>query len=82
MENCRRIAQAREKTRAALQAQGFEVLQSQTNFLFARHPALSSAQLQAALRTRGILIRRWDAPRIAQWSRITIGTAEQMEAFV
>ena len=36
----------------------------------------------AALRERGILVRRWDAPRIADWLRITVGSQAEMEALV
>ena len=70
------------KTTQALRARGFTVLDSQTNFVFARCGFMGAAALQDALRARGFLVRRWNAPRIADWLRITIGTQAQMEALV
>ena len=53
-----------------------------TNFVFARCGFMDAAALQRALRVWGFLVRRWDAPRIADWCRITIGTQAQMEALI
>ena len=36
----------------------------------------------AGLRERGVLCRHYDALRIRDWLRITIGTHEEMEAFL
>ena len=58
------------------------VLDSLTNFVFARCGFMDAAALQEALRGRGFLVRRWNAPRIADWLRITIGTQGQMEALI
>ena len=33
----------------------------------------------AALRERAILVRRWDAPRIGDYLRITVGTVAQTD---
>ena len=38
--------------------------------------------LYKELKKNGILVRHFDAPRIANWLRITIGTPEQMQALV
>ncbi len=61
---------------------GFEVLPSQANFVFVRHPAHDAAALAAALRSRAVLVRHFDRPRIAQYLRISIGTREQCSALV
>ena len=63
-------------------ALGFEVLPSRTNFLFARSPKIDGGQLYRELKTRGILVRHFTNPRIAQFNRITIGTPDQMEALL
>ena len=34
------------------------------------------------MKKSGILVRHFDAPRIQNWLRITIGTSEQMKIFV
>ncbi len=77
--NCRLIMQARQEVTQGLQAMGFEVLPSLGNFVFARPPRMDAGALQRALAERGILVRHWDAPRIAQWLRITVGTQAQMQ---
>ena len=81
-KNCRTIIRTREKTRKALEKLGFEVTDSKANFLFARHPGISGGELYAKLKERGILVRHFDAERIRDYNRISIGTEEQMEALV
>ena len=69
----------RERTAAGLTARGFDVLPSQANFVFARHPDLSGEAALAGLRAQGILVRRFGQERIADWLRISIGTAEECD---
>ena len=65
---------------ARLAELGFEVLPSQANFVFARHPDKDGGDLYRSLKAKGVLVRHFDAPRIKDFLRITIGTPEQMEA--
>jgi len=74
-----KIQSARAWSVDALQKLGFEVLPSKANFIFARHPAVSGAELYSELRRRGILVRHFTKERIKDYIRITIGTQEQME---
>jgi histidinol-phosphate aminotransferase len=67
---------------AQMQALGFEVLPSQANFIFTRHPQRDGAQLAAALRERAILVRHFKLPRIDQFLRITIGTDDECAQLV
>ncbi len=53
-----------------------------TNFIFARFPAVSGGELYARLKECGILVRHFEAPRTADWLRITIGSGTEMEQFV
>ncbi|HET7795945.1 MAG TPA: histidinol-phosphate transaminase [Rhizobacter sp.] len=77
------VIASRERLATALRALGFEVLPSQANFLFARHPAHRGEALAAALRERHILVRRFNQPaRIADYLRISIGTDAHCEALV
>ncbi|MBQ2719633.1 MAG: histidinol-phosphate transaminase [Clostridia bacterium] len=80
--NCRAIIKTRAYTAGALGGLGFEVIPSLTNFLFVRHPSISGADLYTALRERGILVRHFTSPRIADYNRITVGSQEEMEALV
>ncbi|MGX8699232.1 MAG: histidinol-phosphate transaminase [bacterium] len=77
--NCAAIAENRTCLAAALRELGFAVTDSKANFLFVSHPALPGDGLYRALREKGILVRRWSAPRIRDWTRITIGTRAEME---
>ena len=48
-------------------------------FLFARHPDLDGGALYRRLKELGVLVRHFDAPRIADYNRITVGSREQMD---
>ena len=58
------------------------VLDSRSNFLFASTDRKDGGTLYKELKKNGILVRHFDAPRIQNWLRITIGTSEQMQRFV
>jgi histidinol-phosphate aminotransferase len=77
-----RVIATRERVSTELTALGFELVPSSANFVFTRHPAVKGAALFAALRERGILTRRWNAPRIADYLRVSIGTDADMDAFL
>ena len=74
--SCRKVIAARETLAQQLGTMGFQVLPSRTNFVFARHPDSDAAELARGLREQGILVRHFDAPRIDQFLRITVGTPE------
>jgi len=76
------VVASRERLCAELAALGFEVLPSQANFVFARHPAHAGAALARALRQRDIVVRHFAKPRIDPWLRITVGTPQQCAALV
>ncbi len=82
-----------EKTRAAIIATrtalvdalhdlGFEVLPSLANFVLARHPTCDADDLQAGLRARHVIVRHFEAARIDQFLRITVGTDEQCASLI
>jgi len=81
-ECVQKVIATRERTYRALTELGMTVLPSKTNFLFARPNALPGREVFAALRARGILVRRWDDPTICDWLRISIGTDEEMDVLV
>jgi len=82
LANCKTIIENREYTVAELKKLGFELTESRANFVFAEHEKIGGATLYAELRARGILVRHFNAPRISNRLRITIGSKEQMEALV
>ncbi len=75
-----KIIATREAAKQRLREMGFTLTDSQSNFLFASHPAMPAGEIFAALKARDIYVRHWDQPRIGNFLRITIGTPEQMEA--
>ena len=82
-QNVKKICATRERVTAALVKLGFFVYPSQTNFVFARPPAPTTAQHWfEELRKRNVLVRWWDADRIRDFVRVSIGTDEEMERFV
>ncbi|BAK78510.1 histidinol-phosphate aminotransferase [Pseudogulbenkiania sp. NH8B] len=78
----RAVMASRAALTAGLAALGFEVLPSAANFVFARHPGHDAATLAAALRGEGIIVRHFNAPRIAQFLRITVGTDAECQALL
>jgi histidinol-phosphate aminotransferase len=61
---------------------GFDVLPSQANFLFVRHPRFDARLLAAGLRDAKILVRHFARPRVEQYLRISVGTEEQAACLV
>lgn len=76
--NCRAVMENRAYAAKRMQDMGFTMTDSQTNFLFAKHAKISGKALYTALRERGILVRHFDKPRLADYNRITIGSHAQM----
>ena len=76
------IRQTRAWTVGELENLGFTVLPSQANFVFAKHQQLPGETLYRKLKENGILVRWFDADRIRDYVRITIGSMEQMETLV
>jgi len=74
-----KIVKTRESTVSRLSEMGFLMTHSCANFIFAKLPGVSGYELYSALKARGILVRHFSKPRIADYVRITIGTDEQMD---
>jgi histidinol-phosphate aminotransferase len=82
MANCRTVAATRERVKTQLRELGFTVTDSKANFLFAAHPTVSGEALYQGLRARGILVRHFSTPTIANYNRITVGTDAEMDALI
>ncbi len=81
-QNCQAVIQNREYTTAELEKMGFSVLPSRANFVFATCPKIGGKKLYLRLKDKGILVRHFDKPRLKEYNRITIGSREQMDAFL
>ena len=82
VENSKTIQANRAYTTAELDKLDFETLPSVTNFIFTRCRKVDGGTLYRELKARGVLVRHWDKPEIADWLRVTIGTREQMDIFL
>jgi histidinol-phosphate aminotransferase len=78
----RRIIATRARVAAELTARHITVIPSAANFLFIRFPRVSGAAAFAALREKGILVRRFDRDRIADFLRVSVGTDADMDRFL
>ncbi|GAA0242890.1 histidinol-phosphate transaminase [Marinomonas primoryensis] len=80
-EICDKTIATREQSVKDLEALGFNVLPSATNFVFVTHPEKDAEKIYLALKDQGILVRYFgNKPRIGNYLRITIGTNEEMAA--
>lgn len=77
-----KVMATRERTTEELQAIGFRVLPSKANFIFITHPTVPAQQLFADLREKGVLVRYFNQPRIDNYLRVSIGTDQEMDAFL
>lgn len=75
--NAEKIKASRSSLMAALGRMGFELWPSQANFVFCRPPGGDARRLYLGLKDRGVLVRYWDRPRLADKLRITVGTEQQ-----
>jgi histidinol-phosphate aminotransferase len=80
--NRRKVMASRETLTAGLTQLGFEVVPSQANFVFARHPSFAGADLALRLREKKILVRHFPKARIDQYLRITVGSDVQVATLI
>ncbi|MDD6619730.1 MAG: histidinol-phosphate transaminase [Eubacteriales bacterium] len=76
---CKRIIDTRERFTKEMKELGFKLLDSSTNFIFATHSDLSMKDMFEHLKTKNVFIRYFSLPRIDNYTRITIGTDEEMD---
>ncbi|WP_261343806.1 histidinol-phosphate transaminase [Bythopirellula goksoeyrii] len=81
-ENRAAILATRERLTNELRSLGFECVDSQANFVWCRHPRHDSAQLYRDLKSVGVLVRYMNYPHWGEGLRITVGTDDQIEAFL
>lgn len=79
---CKKVIKTRERVTLELEKLGFDVLDSQTNFIFATHNEHNMKSLFKYLKTQKVFIRYFSLPRIENYVRITIGTNEEMDIFL
>jgi len=75
-----KVIAAREMFTEGLRELGFRVLDSKANFVFACHEKKQGGDLYRQLKEEGVLVRYYNAPRIDNWIRVSIGTMDDMKA--
>lgn len=80
--NAEKIKDSRSQMVEELQKLGFYVLPSQANFLLAQSPNGKAKSLYEMLKERGILVRYFNQPQLADKLRITIGTPQQNQTLI
>ncbi len=81
-KNVRRIRATRERVSQRLTQMGWQVLPSQTNFLWARPAAQSASEWFEYLRAHKIYVRYFSGAAVREYVRITVGTDAEMDAFL
>ncbi len=82
VENRSAILSTRQKLTEQLRSLGFDCVDSQANFVWCQHPRFESAQLYRDLKSVGVLVRYMNYPDWGDGLRITVGTDDQIEAFL
>ena len=77
-ETVAKIKATRERVKKELLELGFHFPDSGANFIFASHESCPAKELFEALKKEDIYVRYFDAPRISNYLRITVGTDEEM----
>ena len=81
-ETVGKVMKTRERVTSELRALGFEVLDSETNFIFLTHNNYDMKDMFEYLKTRKVFIRYFSLPRIDKYVRVTIGTDGEMDRFL
>lgn len=81
--NVQAIVETRKVVAGKLSELGFEVCDSQTNFLWVKPPSMTAKTLFQELRKKNIIVRYFgNDERTKDYLRITVGTAPQMFKFL
>ena len=77
-----KVVATRERFVEAIKPLGFTCLESSANFVFATHDTIPARDIFEAAKKAHIYVRYFDKPRIDNYLRRSIGTDEEMDAFV
>ena len=80
--NAQKVMATRARVTKALEKIDFTVVPSCANFVFARHASVPGKTIYEEMLKRFVLIRHFDNPAITDYNRISIGSDEQMDAFL
>jgi histidinol-phosphate aminotransferase len=78
-QNVDKIRATRTRLSAALHELGYFVYDSQTNFVLARQQGVAQEPVYLGLKERGLLVRYFSSPELADCLRISVGTDEEID---
>ena len=78
-EGIRKLIATRDRAETELKELGFHFPKSGSNFIFASHDTIPAKEIFQALRENNIYVRYFNAPRVDNSLRISIGTEEEMD---
>jgi histidinol-phosphate aminotransferase len=81
-ENRAKIITTRRRLTDALRGLGYDAVESQANFVWCTHPRRPHRPVYEALKQQGILIRYMQYAGWGDGLRITVGTDEEIDAFL
>jgi histidinol-phosphate aminotransferase len=80
--NVARVRRTRARLTEGLRGRGFVVLPSQANFVLARRPGSNLEPVYSGLKERGVLVRYFATPELADALRISVGTDVEIDALL
>jgi histidinol-phosphate aminotransferase len=81
-DNRAKIVATRRRLSDAMRSLGFHAQESQANFVWCTHPERPHKPIYEALKRQGVLIRFMDYPGWGDGLRITVGTDDEIDAFL
>lgn len=81
-ETLAKVVATRRRLTEEMRSMGFEVADSSTNFIFAKHNKLNAKEILDYLKSKDIYVRWFKKPLINNYLRITIGTDMEIDALI
>ncbi|MEI8226845.1 MAG: histidinol-phosphate transaminase [Planctomycetota bacterium] len=81
-ENRAKIIATRRRLTDAMRGLGYDAVESQANFVWCTHPSRPHRPVYEALKQQGVLIRFMNYAGWGDGLRITVGTDEEIDAFL
>ncbi|MFT5499396.1 MAG: histidinol-phosphate aminotransferase [Kiritimatiellia bacterium] len=80
--NAEKIIATRTRATKELVEMGYEVLPSQTNFLFIKPPGIDAEVICQQLRSQNVIVRYFPGEVTGAYLRVTVGTDDEMDTFL
>ena len=81
-QNCEKIKENREYLVSELKKLDFTMTDSVANFIFAKHSKVGGEEIYLKLKEKGVLVRHFKKERLKDYTRITIGSREQLDVLI